>query len=71
MPVEGQQVQEAQRRRCFYDLGSGMGKPSVTAALTLPDYFEKCVGIELLEGLYNKSLELATAYSQSDWAQSR
>ena len=44
-----------------------MGKPSVTAALTLPDYFTQCTGIELLDGLYNKSLELGAAYNESAW----
>ena len=48
-----------------------MGKPCVTAALTLPDYLTKCVGVELLDGLYNKSLELATSYEQSDWVRER
>ena len=48
-----------------------MGKPNVTAALTLPDYFTRCVGIELLDGLHKKSLELITAYSESEWAADR
>lgn len=40
----------------FYDLGSGTGKPTLSAAL-LHD-FDKVKGIELLQGLYNISLEL-------------
>ena len=52
-------------------MGSGLGKPSVTAALTLPDFLTQCTGIELLDGLYNKSLELATAYEQSAWVTDR
>ena len=56
---------------CFYDLGSGLGKPCITAALTLPDYLTECVGVELLDGLHKKSLELATSYEASSWAAER
>ena len=48
--------QEQDGSGIFYDLGSGLGKPCVTAALTLPDYFRECVGIELLYSLHQKSL---------------
>jgi hypothetical protein len=47
----------------FYDLGSGTGKGCLSAALLHP--FVKCVGIEILEGLYNTSLELKDTYSYS------
>lgn len=40
----------------FYDIGSGTGKPSVAAACLHP--FERAGGVEILEGLYNTSLEL-------------
>ena len=46
----------------FYDLGSGFGKPCLAAALSLPSKFEKCIGIEYLDGLYQKSLELKAVY---------
>ena len=46
----------------FYDLGSGTGKAVVAAALL--HEFEYCRGIELLEGLFQASLELKTAYEQ-------
>ena len=36
----------------FYDLGSGFGKPSLAAAISLPEEFSKCIGIEYLDGLY-------------------
>lgn len=42
----------------FYDLGSGFGKPSLAACLALPNYLKSCIGIEYLEGLYEKSLQL-------------
>ena len=56
---------------CFFDLGSGLGKPCVTAALTLPDFLTECVGIEFLEGLQLKSLELAASYEASTWFSER
>ena len=55
----------------FYDLGAGTGKPSVTAALALPDFLSKCVGIELLDSMYKKSLELAEEYNKSEWKTQR
>jgi len=44
----------------FYDLGSGTGKGVLTACLL--HEFDKCVGIELLEGLYETSLHLKEIY---------
>ena len=52
---DGDNQNKKPQSRYFYDLGSGLGKPCVTAALTLPDYLTHCVGIELLEGLLGKS----------------
>ncbi len=49
-------------RSVFYDLGSGFGKPCLAAALSLPLKFGKCIGIEYLDGLYQKSLELKKVY---------
>ncbi len=48
----------------FYDLGSGFGKPCLAAALSLPGVFKRCIGIEYLDGLYSKSLELKAVYDQ-------
>jgi hypothetical protein len=45
----------------FYDLGSGIGKPVIAAALL--HNFEKCIGIETLEGLYTTSLLLQDRYN--------
>ena len=45
----------------FYDLGSGTGKGCVSAALSHP--FEKVVGVEILEQLYNSSLDLVNNYN--------
>ena len=50
------------RKLVFYDLGSGFGKPCLAAALSLPSIFSTCYGIEYLEGLYAKSLELKADY---------
>ena len=44
----------------FYDLGSGIGKCVLASALLFP--FEKCKGIEILEGLYEISNQLKTKY---------
>ena len=49
-------------RSIFYDLGSGFGKPCLAAALSLPSKFAKCIGIEYLDGLFQKSLELKKVY---------
>ena len=45
----------------FYDLGSGTGKPVIAAAIL--HNFDVCVGIEILEGLYSMSLDVAAAYN--------
>ena len=45
----------------FYDLGSGTGKPVIAAAIL--HNFDKCIGIEILEGLYSMSLDVAAAYN--------
>ena len=42
------------------DLGSGIGKGVLTAGLM--HEFDEVIGIEILEGLYQKSLELKEAY---------
>jgi hypothetical protein len=46
----------------FYDLGSGTGKGCLAAALLYP--FDKIGGIEILDGLYNVSVELSEAYQK-------
>lgn len=45
----------------FYDLGAGVGKPVIAAAIL--HSFDACIGIELLESLHNLSLELLFAYN--------
>ena len=40
----------------FYDLGSGTGKCTIAAALTLK--FNKIMGVELLDGLYYESVRM-------------
>lgn len=47
----------------FYDLGSGIGKAVVAAALI--HNFSKCCGIELLPDLYRISLELKEKYEKA------
>jgi predicted RNA methylase len=42
----------------FYDLGSGSGKGVIAAHYLAP--FTRCIGIELLTGLYDLSQEVAT-----------
>ena len=44
-----------ERKGKFFDLGSGLGKPCVTAALTLPEFLSECTGFELLDCLFHKS----------------
>ena len=44
----------------FYDLGSGLGKACLQAAVCYP--FEAVVGIEVLEGLHTMALELKQRY---------
>ena len=45
----------------FVDLGSGLGKGVLTAALSYP--FAEWIGIEYLENIYNKSLTLAQEFT--------
>ena len=40
------------RKAVFYDLGAGVGKPSVAFALALPEYLATCIGIELFDSLH-------------------
>lgn len=40
----------------------GYGKPCLAAAISLPQFFAKCIGIEFLEGLLEKSWELQKVY---------
>ncbi|CAG9327122.1 unnamed protein product [Blepharisma stoltei] len=47
----------------FYDLGSGTGKGVIAGALL--HNFDKCIGIEILEGLYNVSLQLKRVYEET------
>ena len=47
----------------FYDLGSGSGKGVIAAALIHP--FKKCIGIELLNSLYNISEENRKKYEEN------
>jgi hypothetical protein len=46
----------------FYDLGSGSGKGVISAALL--HSFHKCVGVELLQGLWDISQEIKLSYEQ-------
>ncbi len=49
-PLVKEKVKQA---KVFYDLGSGTGNVVIAAALL--KLFDKCCGIELLEGLYKRS----------------
>ncbi len=53
----------------FIDLGSGFGKPCLAAALVLKKELKKCIGIEYLDGLYAKSLELKEVYDKETTAE--
>ena len=44
----------------FVDIGSGIGKGVLTGALM--HEFDEVIGVEILEGLYQKSLELKETY---------
>jgi len=44
----------------FYDLGSGVGKPTIAAALSFP--FGRCVGLEVLQPLVDASREAQLVY---------
>ena len=46
----------------FYDLGSGTGKGCLGAALLHP--FDAVYGVEILETLYNSSLDLVSTYNR-------
>jgi SAM-dependent methyltransferase len=46
----------------FYDLGSGTGKAVILAHLLFD--FPKVVGVELLEGLYNASVQMQKQYEE-------
>ena len=46
----------------FYDLGSGLGKICLSAALLHP--FDAWIGVEILQGLYNHSIALADTFKE-------
>lgn len=46
----------------FYDLGSGVGKALVAAALL--GSFSECIGIEILDGLHSVSQKLVEEYNE-------
>lgn len=46
----------------FVDIGAGTGKPCVAAACLHP--FERCVGVEILEGLFETSRLVKRAYDK-------
>jgi SAM-dependent methyltransferase len=48
--------------KIFYDLGSGTGKGVLAAALL--SSFDVCIGIEILESLFNASLEIKSKYEE-------
>lgn len=54
LQVEGQGV--------FYDLGSGIGKVVLAAAICFP--FKKCVGFERLEGLHTLGVAIKESYEK-------
>lgn len=47
----------------FFDLGSGTGRVVMQSHLLFD--FKKCVGVELLEGLYNKACEVKEEFEKS------
>lgn len=51
---------DPQPGQIFYDLGSGTGKAVILAHLLWE--FKRCVGIELLDSLYNASIEIQKRY---------
>uniref|UniRef100_A0A7S3K3M8 Histone-lysine N-methyltransferase, H3 lysine-79 specific n=1 Tax=Aureoumbra lagunensis TaxID=44058 RepID=A0A7S3K3M8_9STRA len=53
----------------FIDLGSGMGKVVLGAAIA--HHFQMCIGVEKLEGLYELSLELQKQFEATDLIDSR
>ncbi len=44
----------------FYDMGSGTGKAVLLATMLFP--FSKCIGIELVDSLYNTSVSILKRY---------
>lgn len=46
----------------FYDLGSGLGKAVCAAAIL--HGFDKCVGVEVLEGLHEAALDVADKFER-------
>ncbi|OGK16347.1 hypothetical protein A2690_01170 [Candidatus Roizmanbacteria bacterium RIFCSPHIGHO2_01_FULL_39_12b] len=46
----------------FYDLGCGVGKPVIAGALLKP--FGKCIGVELLPGLYKRACEIKQRFDK-------
>ena len=57
-----------QKDEVFCDLGSGLGKVILFAAMMYP--FKECLGIELLENLHQKSVEIRQSLSEKyepDW----
>ena len=47
---------DVKENEIFYDLGCGTGKPLFASSILEP--FKKCIGIELLDGLYKKACEI-------------
>lgn len=47
----------------FYDLGCGTGKPVFASALLEP--FSKCIGIEILEDLYEKACKVKEKFEKN------
>lgn len=56
-PTEIDEHEGFARGRIFYDLGCGLGRAVITAALS-PSPFTKVVGIELIPELYESSVEV-------------
>lgn len=52
------------KAKVFYDLGSGIGNAVISSYLT--GMFDKCVGVEVLDSLYNTSLEAKKRLVQID-----
>ena len=46
----------------FFDLGSGTGKPAMLSHLAFD--FKKIVGVELLKGLHDKSLQIKNSFDE-------
>ena len=65
------EIHSSSAQRKFYDLGAGSGRPGVAAALSLNQQVSQrgdgslpynCVGIEILPGLYQLSLQAQKEY---------